>query len=94
MTMVLFTGVPGTGKTAFIVNKLIDEAAKGRKIYCSGIPELQVMHEVCGDMLTWQKGDWLKINHYDPLNDNQEGWRPREIILDENERKRASKSES
>lgn len=85
MALILFTGVPGMGKTALIVNKLIDEAAKGRKIFVSGIPELQIMHELCGDMTTWQNGDWLKINHYDPLNDNQEGWRKREFIPDTRE---------
>lgn len=78
MALTLFTGVPGMGKTALIVDKLIDEAAKGRKIFVSGIPGLQVMHEVAGDVTEWHLGTWLKINHYDPMHVSQEGWRPRD----------------
>jgi zona occludens toxin len=77
MALVLFTGVPGMGKTAHIVSLLLDEANKGRKIFVSGIPDLQIIHEQAGDISTWHQGDWLKINRYDPLNENQEGWQAR-----------------
>lgn len=89
----LFTGVPGTGKTAFVVSMLLEEAKRGRKIFVDGIPDLQIPHELCGDVKTWQEGSWLKINHYDPtLSD---GWRAREdeasdlgalIVIDEAQR--------
>lgn len=78
MALILFTGVPGMGKTAYIVDKLIEEAAKGRRIFVSGIPELQIIHEVAGDVCEWHEGTWLKINHYDPFHESEEGWRPRD----------------
>lgn len=40
----LITGAPGAGKTQLLVALLL-ELAKGRKIYCDGIPELQIDHE-------------------------------------------------
>ena len=78
----LITGVPGSGKTALVVQMIIEELKKGRVIYCVGIPDLIAHHKIpddscpdgfryfavekAGNPLTWQKGSWLRIQTYDP----------------------------
>lgn len=48
----LITGAPGAGKTAALVDLL--GTFKDRPIYCDGIPELQLTHEVLTDARQWQ----------------------------------------
>jgi len=76
----LITGVPGSGKTAHVVQLILEELKKERTIYCVGIPDLVAHHkypdascpdgfryfavEKCGNPLTWQRGSWLRIQSY------------------------------
>lgn len=64
MAIVLITGVPGTGKTAFVVSELEKIAATGRKIFVDNIPDLKVEHYRAGNVLHWHDGDWLHIDNY------------------------------
>lgn len=64
MPITLITGVPGTGKTAYIVAELEKIAATGRKIFVSGIPHLKIEHYKAGKVTEWQKGTWLHIDQY------------------------------
>lgn len=64
MAIVLITGVPGTGKTAFVVSELEKIAATGRKIFVDNIPDLKVEHYRAGNVLDWHKGSWLHIDNY------------------------------
>jgi len=79
----LITGVPGGGKTAMCVEMILEELKKERKIYVVGIPQLLALHTVpdetqpdgfryfaCengGNPCTWQKGTWLGIDTYNPV---------------------------
>lgn len=38
----IISGTPGSGKTALIVDMMMDELKKGRKIFTIGIPKLLV----------------------------------------------------
>lgn len=64
MAITLITGVPGTGKTAFIVSELEKIAATGRKIFVDNIPGLIIEHYRAGKIQDWQKGTWLHIDQY------------------------------
>src|SRR3989338_10610344 len=64
MAISIITGVPGTGKTAFVVSLLEEEAKKGRVIFVDNIPGLQVPHFRAGKIADWQKGTWLHIDRY------------------------------
>lgn len=77
----IISGVPGSGKTALIVDMLMDEVKAGRRIYTIGIPDLLLKVERGGDPYTWHEGTWLEIDHYDPkltkLKGIQGEWFPR-----------------
>lgn len=60
----LITGVPGTGKTAYLVAELENVAATGRKIFVDNIPGLTLEHYRAGKVTEWQKGTWLHIDQY------------------------------
>lgn len=62
MAITLITGVPGTGKTAFVVSELEKIAATGRKIFVDNIPDLKIPHYRAGKISSWQKGTWLHID--------------------------------
>lgn len=62
----MLTGVPGAGKTALLIEMLMDEIRKGRKIFTQGVPELLLKTHSCPDPQTWHQGTWLKIDRYDP----------------------------
>lgn len=64
MAITLITGVPGTGKTAFVVSELEKIAATGRIIFVDNIPGLKVEHYRAGKITDWQKGTWLHIDEY------------------------------
>lgn len=64
MALTLITGVPGTGKTAFIVSELEKIAATGRKIFVDNIPGLQIEHYRAGKVTEWHKGTWLHVDQY------------------------------
>lgn len=64
MPITIITGVPGTGKTAFVVSLLEEEAKNGRVIFVDNIPGLQVPHFRAGKVTEWQKGTWLHIDRY------------------------------
>lgn len=63
MTISIITGVPGTGKTAFIVSCLEEEIKKGRVIF-TNIAGLKLPHYRIGNVLSWQAGTWLHIDRY------------------------------
>jgi len=42
----LFTGTPGSGKTAFAVSSMLELVKEGRPLFVHGIPELNIPHEV------------------------------------------------
>lgn len=68
----LITGAPGAGKTAALVD-LLAEIAKGRVIYCDGIPDLTVPHEVLSDANDWMSApDGSAI----VIDEVQRVWRP------------------
>lgn len=93
MAIVLITGVPGTGKTAFLVSELEKIAATGRKVFVDNVPGLKVEHYRAGNILEWQKGTWLHIDQYkrsglpgsvvsaDSSDDGNENWIPRPEIV-------------
>lgn len=64
MAITLITGVPGTGKTAFVVSELEKIAATGRIIFVDNIPDLKIPHYRAGKITSWQKGTWLHIDTY------------------------------
>jgi zona occludens toxin (predicted ATPase) len=64
MALTLITGVPGTGKTAFLVSELEKIAATGRKIFVDNINSLKVPHYRAGKVSQWQAGTWLHIDQY------------------------------
>lgn len=64
MAITIITGVPGTGKTAFVVSLLEEEAKRGRVIFVDNIPGLQIPHFRAGKITEWQKGTWLHIDRY------------------------------
>ena len=70
----IFTGAPGTGKSAACV-ALISELAKGRTIYVNGIPDLAIPHEVLEDPTKWPEvvPDGCII----VIDEVQRIWRPR-----------------
>lgn len=63
MTLSIYTGVPGTGKTAHMVDLLQAEIAKGRVIF-TNIAGLKLPHYRLGAVQTWQQGTWLHIDRY------------------------------
>ena len=63
----LITGVPGTGKTAFVVSELEKVIASGRPVF-TNITGLQLPHYALGRVSEWQSGTWLHIDKYNRLN--------------------------
>jgi zona occludens toxin len=70
----LFTGAPGSGKSAACV-ALLAELAKGRTIYANGIPDLNIPHEVLEDPTKWQ--DVVPDGSIIVIDEVQRIWRPR-----------------
>lgn len=70
----LFTGAPGTGKTAGAVS-LMAELAKGRTIYASGIPDLKIPHEELDDPTKWP--EVVPDGSIIIIDEVQRVWRPR-----------------
>lgn len=77
----IISGVPGAGKTALLVEMMMDELKQGRKIFTIGIPRLLLNVLEGGDAHTWQDGTWLKIDQYNPQLTKAKGikaeWFPR-----------------
>lgn len=77
----IISGTPGSGKTALIVDMMMDELKRGRKIFTIGIPKLLLNVHEGGDSHEWQEGTWLKIDKYDPALTKAKGikstWFPR-----------------
>lgn len=77
----IISGVPGSGKTSGVVEMIMDELRAGRKIYTIGIPDLLLKTHKGGDPHTWQNGDWLQIDKYNPDEAKKRGlespWLPR-----------------
>ncbi|MDP2805581.1 MAG: zonular occludens toxin domain-containing protein, partial [Gallionellaceae bacterium] len=77
----IISGTPGSGKTALIVDMMMEELKKGRKIFTIGIPKLLLNVYEGGDSHTWQDGTWLQIDRYDPAMTKAKGikstWMPR-----------------
>lgn len=74
----LITGVPGSGKTAWLVNELMTrDEFKDRPLYVSGIPELKVPHEVIpeGEAEKWP--DWAPTGAIIVIDECQRVFRPR-----------------
>ena len=61
----IISGTPGSGKTALIVDMMMDEIRKGRKVFTIGIPKLLLGVHQGGDAHQWQDGTWLQIDKYD-----------------------------
>ncbi len=62
----IFTGTPGAGKTAFIVQLLMDEIKNRRKVFTHGIPDLLLNVHPAGDVQRWHDGSWLELDLYSP----------------------------
>lgn len=77
----IISGTPGAGKTALIVDMMMDELKKGRKIFTIGIPKLLLGVHEGGNPHEWQNGTWLQIDKYDPERTKAKGikstWFPR-----------------
>lgn len=70
----LFTGAPGSGKSAACV-ALLAELAKGRTIYANGIPDLAIPHEVLEDPTKWY--ETVPDGSIIVIDEVQRFWRPR-----------------
>lgn len=70
----LITGAPGSGKSAALVS-LLAEITKGRTIYVSGIPDLQIDHEPLDDPTKWI--DTVPDGSVVVIDEAQRVWRPR-----------------
>lgn len=97
MGLTLITGVPGTGKTAFLVSELEKIAAAGRTIFVDNISGLKIPHYRAGRVSQWQLGTWLHIDQYirtspsivaatkedieDDDSDGNQNWAPNPEIL-------------
>lgn len=77
----IISGTPGAGKTALVVDMMMEELKLGRKIFTIGIPKLLLNVNEGGDSHTWQEGSWLEIDRYDPKMTKDKGikstWFPR-----------------
>jgi zona occludens toxin len=77
----IISGTPGSGKTALIVDMMMDEIRKGRKVFTIGIPKLLLGVHQGGDAHQWHDGTWLQIDKYDKDLCKQAGikstWFPR-----------------
>lgn len=97
MPITLITGVPGTGKTAFVVSELEKIAASRRVIFVDNIAGLTIPHYRAGKVQDWQKGTWLHIDQFkrttasvalsgkpDDETDDESGnenWQPRSDVV-------------
>lgn len=96
MAITLITGVPGTGKTAFVVSELEKVVASGRVVFVDNIPGLNLPVYRAGKITEWHKGTWLHIDQYkktalslekpvtdadDSDDDGNENWIPRSDIF-------------
>lgn len=70
----LITGAPGTGKSAALVD-LLSSLSKNRVVYVSGIPDLQIEHQVLEDPTTWP--DTVPDGSIIVVDEVQRVWRPR-----------------
>lgn len=70
----LITGAPGTGKSAALVS-LLQELAKDRAIYVSGIPDLAIDHHPLEDPSKWI--DDVPDGSIVVIDEVQRVWRPR-----------------
>jgi zona occludens toxin len=70
----LITGAPGAGKTAALVS-LLAELSKGRAVYCSGIPDLQIDHQPLDDPSKWH--ETVPDGSIIVIDEVQNVWRPR-----------------
>lgn len=87
MTLSIYTGVPGTGKTAHMVDLLEEQVANGRIIF-SNISGLKLPHFRLGAVQTWQQGTWLHIDRYvrtSPILKSQQENALDEILDDDSE---------
>lgn len=74
----LITGVPGSGKTAWLVNELMtNNALKDRPIYVCGIPELLVDHETITTQEAQDWPDWAPTGAIIIIDECQKVFRPR-----------------
>lgn len=62
----IISGTPGSGKTAMIIEMIMEELKKGRKVYTFGIPDLLLQVQTAGDPQRWHDGSWLKLDKYAP----------------------------
>ncbi|MBP7610110.1 MAG: zonular occludens toxin [Steroidobacteraceae bacterium] len=69
----LITGAPGAGKTSALVT-LLAELAKGRPIYCDGIPDLKVTHTALDDPKSWP--ETVPDGSVIVIDEVQRVWRP------------------
>lgn len=70
----LITGSPGTGKSAALVS-LLKQLAKGRAIYCNGIPDLKIDHQELADPNKWHEE--VPDGSIIVIDEVQRVWRPR-----------------
>ncbi|WIT11128.1 zonular occludens toxin domain-containing protein [Paucibacter sediminis] len=69
----LITGAPGAGKTAALVDLLL-QLTKGRAVYCDGIPELQLPHVPLDDPKRWP--ELVEDGAAVVIDEVQRVWRP------------------
>lgn len=79
----LITGVPGAGKTLYMVDQILTDVANGtgeyagrpeRAVYVDNVPDLQLRHEVAPDLLDWPT--WAPDGCLIVCDEVQRKWRP------------------
>lgn len=55
MTVTVVTGMPGSGKTAYVVDQLIDLVKSGRPLFVDGVPDLNLDHSPLPAVEQWTK---------------------------------------
>ena len=74
----LITGVPGSGKTLWLVNQLMtNKALKDRPLYVCGIPELKIPHESITAEQVHDWPNWAPTGAIIVVDECQKVFRPR-----------------
>lgn len=75
MPITLVTGTPGCGKTALVVSMILEEARKGRPVWCNGIPDLDAPHELLEHPRRWHEEGVVPDGSLIVLDEVQTHWR-------------------
>ena len=78
MPLSLITGVPGSGKTAWMVSQLMSRPdLQGRPLYVCGIPDLKIPHEDITQDEARNWPEWAPTGALIVIDECQKVFRPR-----------------